>query len=191
MSDIYRKTTLGHEEVASRSHGLSARLRRCLILVDGKRGLKELAFLLQSDDFGTLVQTLELEGYIELIGMVASSASTTLLTPNPSLQAILSMNTTMQDTVRTGFLNSMPLFIDSNGQLRQPLTFKERQLRATRVINELLGPNAEGISLKIESCTDAPSLEAVLSLAASFIADTVNQIAAKRFRDHVRLTHVD
>lgn len=188
MADIFHKTTLGYEEIVSRAHSLSPRLRRCLILIDGKRTLADLMSLLQGEDLSTLIQTLELEGYIELIGVSGSNA--TKAAPNQST-ASLNMDTTLQVLLNSGLHNSQPLFKDSNGQLRQALPFKERQLRASRVINELLGPNAEGIALKIESCKDDASLETVLKMAAAFITDTVNVVAAKRFRDHVRLTHVD
>jgi hypothetical protein len=190
MSDIFHKTTIGYEEIVSRAHGLSPRLRRCLILIDGKRGVLELATLLQGEDVSTLIQALELDGYIELTGLTNDRALASKVLPSQS-NAVLNMDTTVQVSVHTGFQHSQPLFKDSNGQLRQPLPFKERQLRASRVINELLGPNAEGIALKIESCKDDVSLEIVLKMAAAFITDTVNTVAAKRFRDHVRLTHVD
>jgi hypothetical protein len=190
MSDIFHKTTLGYEEIVSRAHGLPPRLRRCLILVDGKRSVLDLMSLLQGEDLSTLIQTLEIEGYIELTGVSNDSGNAFSRLSNPSKVA-LNMDTTMQIALRSGFQHSQPLFKDSNGQLRQPLPFKERQLRASRVINELLGPNAEGIALKIESCKDDASLEIVLKMAAAFITDIVNSVAAKRFRDHVRLTHVD
>ncbi len=183
MADIFRKTTMGYEEIVSRAHGLSPRLRRCLILIDGKRSVIELASQLQGEDVSTLIQALELDGYVELLGQSIGEV--------PASKVVLNMESTMQVLVNAGFQNSQPLFKDSNGQLRQPLPFKDRQLRASRLINELLGPNAEGIALKIESCKDNTSLEVVLKMAAAFIGDTVNTVAAKRFRDHVRLTHVD
>ncbi len=187
MSDIFHKTTLGYEEIVSRAHGLSPRLRRCLILIDGKRSMVDLITLLQGEDLSTIIQTLEVEGYIELIG----SADNVNKLASSQTKVALNMDTTLQADVHSGFYNSRPLFKDSNGQLRQTLPFKERQLRASRVINELLGPNAEGIALKIESCKDDPSLETVLKMATAFITDTVNAVAARRFRDHVRLTRVD
>ena len=187
MSDIFRKTTLGYEEVVSRAHGLSSRLRRCLIMIDGKRSLRDLIQLLSGEDISPLILALEADGYIELIGSVAD-APTRL---GPNLSAI-NMQTTMQiEPMEGGFADSQPLFVDSNGQLRRPLLLNERQLRASRVINELLGPNAEGIALKIEGCKDNESLEQVLRMAVVFIAETVNGVAAKRFKDHVRLVDIE
>jgi hypothetical protein len=178
MSDIFRKTTLGYEEVVSRAHGLSAPLRRCLIMIDGKRATRDLMDFLKSNDLSLTIQTLEMDGYIELIGSVNDDIA-------PST---LSMNTTMQVSRMDGmFKDSQPLFTDSNGQLRKALPLAERKLRASRVVSELLGPNAEGIALKIEASKDPAELEMTLRMAASFIGDAVNPIAAKRFKDHVRL----
>ena len=42
---IHAKTEKGHEEIARRSHGLGARARRLLILVDGRRSAGELLSL--------------------------------------------------------------------------------------------------------------------------------------------------
>jgi hypothetical protein len=181
MSDVFRKTTLGYEEIVSRANGLPPRLRRCLIMIDGKRSMLELMRLLPSDDLASIVQSLELEGYIELIGNSPD--------PIPSQSQVqLNMDTVMQGSqLGKDFEDSQPLFTDSSGQLRRPLPFKERKLRASRVINELLGPNAEGIALKIEATQDAAQLETVLRMAAAFVHDAVNPIAAKRFKDHVRL----
>jgi hypothetical protein len=181
MSDVFRKTTLGYEEIASRARGLSPRLRRCLILINGKRSFFELTTLLPSEDLATLVQTLELEGYVALAG-AADDANGNL---NQS-KAVLSMDTVME-TGSIDFDHSQPMFIDSTGKMRRQIPFKERQLRGSRVINDLLGPNAEGIALRIEKCKDDATLELVLKMAAAFIADTVGHLASQRFKDHVRL----
>jgi hypothetical protein len=184
MADIFRKTTLGYEEVANRAHHLNSRLRRCLILVDGKRNIRDLMLMFNGEDISPFIQTLEIEGYIELAG----SAAAPPVRLGQSLSS-LDIKTTMQmASMGNGFDDSQPLFVDSDGQLRRPLSLGERQLRASRVINDLLGPNAEDIALKIEVCKDNASLEQVLRVAAVFIADTVNLVAAKRFKDHVRLT---
>ncbi len=186
MSDIFHKTTLGYEEIASRKNGLSIRLRRCLILIDGKRNLGELMSLFPNDNLASLIQTLELDGYIELIG-VAQQNAPVLATSESMFEQ--KMGSTMYS--HEALFHSRPMYKDSKGQLRQPLAFEERKLRASRVINELLGPNAEGIALRIEQTKDEDTLELVLKMAAVFIADTVNPIATQRFKDYVRLSHED
>ena len=181
MADIFHKTPLGFEEIVGRKHGLTPRMRRCLIMVDGKRSLSELMTTLQGEDITPLIQALEIEGFIELIG-----TSNTPITQNGATLNI-GNSTVMSTTQFSGFPESQPLFTDSTGQLRKPLQFEERKIRASRVVNELLGPSAETIALKIEKTKDAAALELVLQVAASFISESVNAVAAKRFRDHVRL----
>jgi hypothetical protein len=181
MSDIFQKTTLGLEEIANRSRGLSARMRRCLILIDGKRSTLDLMKTLQGEELSPMFQTLEIEGYIELIGSAPN------LYNKPSLSQVMGADTSIGASQLGAFPESQPLFIDSSGQMRKPLPFSERKLRASRVINELLGPNAEGVALKIEASKDNESLETVMRMAATFISEQINAVAAKRFKDHVRL----
>jgi hypothetical protein len=50
MAVVFAKTPKGQEEVATKSAGLTPRVRRVLIMVDGKRSIDELRSMLQSDD---------------------------------------------------------------------------------------------------------------------------------------------
>jgi hypothetical protein len=186
MSDVFRKTTLGYEEITSRAHGLSPRLRRALIMIDGKRSLRQLMNLLAGETLSPIIQTLEIEGYIELIGAVDDAQAA----PVSETQLARNMPSTTMHVSQMGglFSDSQPLFIDSKGQLRKPLALAERKHRASRVVNELLGPNAEDISRKIDLAKDQTELERVLRTASAFITDALNPVAAARFRDHVRLT---
>jgi hypothetical protein len=176
MSDIFQKTTLGYEEIVNRSNGLPARMRRCLIMVDGKRSLSDLIELLKGEDISPLIQTLEIEGYIQLLdGSLTEFAATALQ---------------MSDDEAGQTFEDQAVFTDSKGKPRQALSFAERKLRAMKVIHELLGPNADNIALEIEACKDSEALGNVLHTAASFLSQTVNPVAAKRFKDHVRLADI-
>jgi hypothetical protein len=185
MSDIFRKTTLGYEEIVSRVNGLAPRLRRCLIIVDGKRTMIELMGMLQGEDISPLIQTLEIEGYIELIGNSTSGPQrATTITPATNLFT----NGNTLAIQKTGvFVDSLPMYLDRNGQPRKPLSFPERKLRALHAVNELLGPDAEMVAMKIEVCYDEINLDKALRTATIFLNDAVNPMAAKRFKDHVRL----
>jgi hypothetical protein len=191
MSDIFRKTPLGYEEIVNRVNALSPRLRRCLILIDGKRSLVELMGLLQGEDMSPLIQTLEIEGYIELIGTARSykgMANGTLSQSSTDLYSITNVNARH----KTGsYIDPAIGFIDRNGRVRKPLGFEERKVRASRALNELLGPSAESITLRIEASRSEEALGLTLKIAANFLADAVNPMAAKRFRDHVRLLDPD
>ncbi len=75
---LFRKTPLGHSEIAQRSHGLPALARRLLILVDGAKTLAQLSALsgagAQTD---SLLQALHADGFIEAMqpGGAASAAA--------------------------------------------------------------------------------------------------------------------
>lgn len=66
MGVIFTKTPKGHDEITSKSGGLTPRVRRLLIFVDGKRTVDELRAMLQSDDLQHTLGALEEDGYIEI-----------------------------------------------------------------------------------------------------------------------------
>ena len=69
MAVIFAKTARGHAEIETRAGGLSPRVRRVLIFVDGKRPVEALRGMLQSDDLQHTLGLLEEEGYIEMVGV--------------------------------------------------------------------------------------------------------------------------
>lgn len=75
MGVVFAKTRKGQEEIETRAGGLSPRVRRVLIFVDGKRTVDDLRAMLQSDDLQHTLGMLEEDGYIE-VGAVTSSAGT-------------------------------------------------------------------------------------------------------------------
>ncbi len=68
MANIYRKTSKGAEEIATRAHRLSPRLRTALILVDGTRDEHALRGLIAQNAAETLHE-LAAQGYIEMAGV--------------------------------------------------------------------------------------------------------------------------
>ena len=65
---IYRKTDKGKQEVADRTFGLQAHVRRLLVMIDGQRDLEELSVYVRAGELdGTLARLLS-EGYIEEVG---------------------------------------------------------------------------------------------------------------------------
>ncbi|MBL8405898.1 MAG: hypothetical protein JNL16_15245, partial [Dechloromonas sp.] len=65
MGIIFAKTQKGHDEIATKAGGLSPRVRRILIFVDGKRTVEELRGMILADDLQHTLGMLEEEGYIE------------------------------------------------------------------------------------------------------------------------------
>jgi hypothetical protein len=66
MGAVFAKTPKGQDEINTKAGGLTPRVRRVLIFVDGKRSVDELRGMLQSDDLQHTLGMLEEEGYIEL-----------------------------------------------------------------------------------------------------------------------------
>lgn len=61
---VYNKTALAHEELTTRSHGLSPRLRQLLILIDGQRTEEQLVRLIPRAEFDEYLPMLEAGGFI-------------------------------------------------------------------------------------------------------------------------------
>ena len=53
MGVVFAKTQKGHDEIATKAGGLTPRVRRVLIFVDGKRSVEELRTMLLADDLET------------------------------------------------------------------------------------------------------------------------------------------
>lgn len=83
MGVVFIKTNKGHEEITSKAGGLTPRVRRALIFVDGKRTVDELRTMLQSDDLQHTLGMLEEEGYIE-VGLASGTPESA---PLPSITA--------------------------------------------------------------------------------------------------------
>ncbi len=66
MSVIFVKTPKGVSEMETRSGGLTPRVRRILIMIDGKRTVEALRAMALADDLTHTLGMLEEEGYIEV-----------------------------------------------------------------------------------------------------------------------------
>lgn len=73
---IFRKTAKGTEEMTTRTNGFTPRVRRILILVDGKRTVDQLRELAAADDLTHSLSLLEESGLIEVHSAPGSSMGT-------------------------------------------------------------------------------------------------------------------
>jgi hypothetical protein len=69
MAVVFAKTQKGQAEMETRSGGLTPRVRRVLIMVDGKRTVDELRGTLAADDLTHTLGLLEEDGYIEVVAL--------------------------------------------------------------------------------------------------------------------------
>ncbi len=77
---VFHKTAKGVEEMEKRSHGLSPKVRRVLIMIDGKRSVDALREMALADDLTHTIGALEEEGFIEVVAIAAAGG----LTPAPA-----------------------------------------------------------------------------------------------------------
>jgi len=63
---IFAKTPKGVSEMETRGGGLTPRVRRILIMIDGKRSVDDLRAMALADDLSHTLGMLEEEGYIEV-----------------------------------------------------------------------------------------------------------------------------
>jgi hypothetical protein len=71
---VFVKTAQGSDEIATRRHGLSMRLRQVLILVDGRRSVADLARMVPETELRAHLPVLLEQGFVEVPGGSAESA---------------------------------------------------------------------------------------------------------------------
>lgn len=157
MATIYSKTADGQNEIETRARRLSPRARSTLILVDGKRSSVELGKLVQQAD-ETLQALLE-AGLIEIVASKSAPA---------------------KDTVPAS-LSGAPSAAPAPASGMALVEFEATRRDAVRAINDLLGPEAETLALRMERATDADQLRIALERAVAYIANARGGGAAAQF----------
>jgi len=66
MDVVFSKTPKGVEEMETRAGGLTPRVRRVLIMIDGKRTVEDIRAMALADDLSHTLGQLEEAGYIQL-----------------------------------------------------------------------------------------------------------------------------
>lgn len=85
---VFRKTGKGTEEMTTRTNGFTPRVRRILILVDGKRTVDQLRELASADDLTHSLALLEETGMIEMLSAPgANGVAAPVSAPLPPVHA--------------------------------------------------------------------------------------------------------
>jgi hypothetical protein len=97
MSSLYVKTAMGIAEVEHRNNGISARQRKLLILIDGKRDAEDLAAMFPGGDAPAILASLLDEGYVKLLTPGAlpvepKVVTPQLITPKPAAPRVMTGN---------------------------------------------------------------------------------------------------
>lgn len=69
---VFQKTAKGTEEMEKRNHGLTPKVRRLLIMIDGKRTVDGLREMITADDLTHTLGMLEEEGFIQVGGVAVA-----------------------------------------------------------------------------------------------------------------------
>lgn len=155
MPIIYRKSAKGQREIETREHRLPPRLRSALILVDGKRSDAELnSMVMQPAE--TLAALLE-QGFIEVAGTTAVREAS-----RPAAAPAAAAAPGRPAAAGAG-------------------EFESRRRAAVRELNDLLGPAAESLAIRIEKAKSLEELRPLLVNGAQMIAGFRGRGAAEAF----------
>lgn len=165
---VYSKTPKGVAEVAARSAQLSMTTRRVLIMIDGKRSIDELSVLLRPGEIDAVIAQLESAGLIQ-----RSSGSAALDVPTIAGRVVDALPNTQGPAPAAGE--------DAN-----PMTLEEAKRRAVRELTERLGPEAETLSLRIESCRTIEDFRERVREAERFVTAALGPAAAADYLRAVR-----
>lgn len=161
MPIIYRKSAKGLSEIETRAHRLPPRLRSALILVDGKRSDADLnSMVMQPAE--TLAALLE-QGFIEVAGTTAAREA-----PRPAAPA---------GAPAAPGAAARP----AGAPAAAGAEFQELRRAAVRALNDLLGPAAETLAMRIEKAKSPDELRPLLVNGAQVIANMRGRSAAEAF----------
>ena len=164
MAIIYRKTAKGVAEIETRAHRLPPRMRSALILVDGKRSDAELATMIQQQATETL-HALAGQGFIEVFTVAAGPAA-------PAPVAAAPLRPAAQASA------SAPAVVPAASPAPD---LPSRRREAVRAVNDLLGPAAESVAVRLERTRTVEELRAALSVAVQTVGAARGRQTAEAF----------
>ncbi|WP_395057880.1 hypothetical protein [Polaromonas sp.] len=150
---IYHKTPKGAEAIANRQSGLSPKLRSLLIMVDGKRTHAELATIAASLGDAERLAELESEGLVEPVGAEEKTMPVPLERAESPAAAAPA----------------------------RAANLAEARLFSSHLLENLLGPTAEPLCIKIEATRDLPDFIVVIKRAREIVREVKGNAEAERF----------
>lgn len=169
MPLIYRKTEKGQAEIETRAYRLPLRLRGALIMVDGRRSDEDLRKLIAGQPDECLASLLQ-DGFIEVTPGRTAAAAAAVAASVPRVP--------VAPAVDQGPSSSLPPTVRS---------FEETRRIAVRLVNDALGPMAEGIAVKIERSRNNEELRPLLDAARRLIGNARGGRSADEFAARVDL----
>lgn len=122
MGVIFAKTAKGQEEIDKRTAGLSPRVRRVLIFIDGTRTVDDLRNMVAADDLTHTLGMLEEDGFIEMKSAQTGKANAPVAAAPSGLPGITSFRTLHEwdapenlAKARNFMTNTLNVFVGSLG----------------------------------------------------------------------------
>lgn len=169
---VYSKTPRGIAEISLRSAQLPMTARRVLIMIDGKRTVDDLSILAKPGEIESAIASLESGG---LIQRVAYQGAIDVPTING------------RDTdagFSSGFGPSTSGGLDDRDP--SPITLEEVKRRAVRGLYDRLGPEADPLAMRIESCRTIEEFRYRVREAERLISTTLGAGAAQEYLKALR-----
>jgi pyruvate/2-oxoglutarate dehydrogenase complex dihydrolipoamide acyltransferase (E2) component len=152
---VLSKTAKGVEEMKTRAHGLTQRLRSLLIMVDGAATVGDLIARLEGvTDVQLGLQTLVDQGYVEISGAGAAAQA-------PAAKAAAAAR-------------DAPAAAQSREQALSALS---------RMLHDALGPDADALSGALEKADTRPEFVAAAKRCADALGALVGEKKAQSFRE--------
>ena len=161
---IYAKTPKGVAEVGARGAQLSMVARRVLIMMDGKRTVDELAIYVRAGEIEAILTQLESEGLAEKAGAVAATTVAPRAISEPAPPQAPTAAPPAPEERDLG-----------------PITLEEVKRRAVRELNDRLGPEADVIAMRIESCRNIDEFRERVRDAERYVAAALGAAAAQDY----------
>lgn len=171
---IYAKTPKGVAEMGARSEQLSMVARRVLIMMDGRRTVDELAVFVRAGEIDAIVTQLESAGLAERAGAVA---------PTPAMPTTMAPRAISEPAVQAP--PSGPLPAPDERDLA-PITLDEAKRRAVRGLSDRLGPEADGMAMRIEACRSIDEFRERVRDAERFVTAALGPAAAQDYLQALR-----
>jgi hypothetical protein len=182
---VYAKTPQGSDEIATRRHGLSMRVRQLLILIDGRRSVADLVRMVPDGELRANLSLLHEQGFVEV---AAAGAPAPLPAPAAGPATGIHGGASGIGFVARGGVPMGGLQIGDTAPAavmpvspetppaaapepppvqRRDLETVRRQL--VRLLVDTVGPNADAMAVRIERCRSVDEVRALLPTIASLV----------------------
>ena len=159
---VFRKTEKGVLELRHRTHGLNARVRQVLILLDGHRRVADLCRMLPEDELNQHLASLEGGSFIARDGAPMQPAAGAV----PVLRVVSA---------------KPPAAAWQNGQEPLPVL----RARLVRALLDATGPSGDDMAARLERCITLDEVHSLIDPAAAIVEAVGGRHACARFLERI------